>query len=552
MSNEAKTGKTLTVNFEVGKDLALATSDLYDSIEAFEPLVNQVSGQGFDDAMFGGLGSGNRLAGKFFNAGRDYTGIIKDHKSILESLMNTFIAAGHLYKDNDETGKEAFDRIRKENPRDRGDAPDKTALPDWSKPAGSNPAAPPALPTDLNKFATQNPGTKGHDWTPVKPEGGNEISLETYNDMKTKLTSGAQNIANLGGLWKHMGKQLAIDAKIFTETVNQKLENGMWNTPAAHKANTAIKGYVQNVNELSGRMNLIASNLEHTSGRLSIFGANLPEPLSQTAVPEDRKTARNNAITAFNNQYVPAVNAASNAIPVLPDPVPPTTQDPGSRPGPGSKQTSPQPSPGPGPQHKPQQPSNPSTPSEPSQPSPSQPSQPSTPSHPSQPSPSQPSQPSTPSQPSKPSGDDLSKALQNAQNALKNGIDPTTGLPLTPAQKAALEKATHGKGAGPGGKGGPGGAGGGGAPLKDAATQAASKLFPRASAATAGMTGLGRAGLAAAGQPGTPGGMGPAGQGGQQGGGSKEHKRADYLDSTEHLDEALGDAPVVAKPVVER
>ncbi len=60
------------------------------------------------------------------------------------------------------------------------------------------------------------------------------------------------------------------------------------------------------------------------------------------------------------------------------------------------------------------------------------------------------------------------------------------------------------------------------------------------------------AGLAAtAGQPGTPGGMGPAGQGAGQGN-QKEHKRADYLDSVEYLEEALGDAPVVAKPIVEK
>ncbi|WP_280488224.1 hypothetical protein [Nocardia cyriacigeorgica] len=42
----------------------------------------------------------------------------------------------------------------------------------------------------------------------------------------------------------------------------------------------------------------------------------------------------------------------------------------------------------------------------------------------------------------------------------------------------------------------------------------------------------------------------PAGAGGGQQ--AKEHKRADYLDTVQHIEEALGDPPEVAKPVVEK
>jgi hypothetical protein len=44
------------------------------------------------------------------------------------------------------------------------------------------------------------------------------------------------------------------------------------------------------------------------------------------------------------------------------------------------------------------------------------------------------------------------------------------------------------------------------------------------------------------------GGAAGAAQGGQQ----KDHKRADYLDSTEWLEEGIGEPSVVAKPVVDQ
>ncbi|PXX66588.1 hypothetical protein DFR70_103337 [Nocardia tenerifensis] len=75
----------------------------------------------------------------------------------------------------------------------------------------------------------------------------------------------------------------------------------------------------------------------------------------------------------------------------------------------------------------------------------------------------------------------------------------------------------------------------------------AAKLFPRAEATTTGTATGARAGLAANSGMGMGPGPGP-GAAGQQ----KEHKRADYLDSTEHLEEAIGEAPVVVKPIVEQ
>ncbi|MGW4770160.1 hypothetical protein ACWEO2_19195 [Nocardia sp. NPDC004278] len=163
------------------------------------------------------------------------------------------------------------------------------------------------------------------------------------------------------------------------------------------------------------------------------------------------------------------------------------------------------------------------------------------------------------------------QAASQAQDALKQGLDSaksaadqaaqqaqaaaakdmqSAGLAGLPSALSALGKDAL-KAGGGAGKGAGGGAGGGAGAGLLSPNSLSSKLFPRAAIGeAAGAATAARAGLAAAGQPGTPGGMGPAGHG--AGGQNKEHKRAAYLDSVEHIEEALGDAPVVVKPVVEQ
>ncbi|UGT59998.1 hypothetical protein [Nocardia asteroides] len=130
------------------------------------------------------------------------------------------------------------------------------------------------------------------------------------------------------------------------------------------------------------------------------------------------------------------------------------------------------------------------------------------------------------------------------------------GVPAIPALSELSEqvkRAGKGGGGAGGGVGGGGGGVGGGVGGERPALQnldKASKLFPRAAPA-AEFTAT-RAGIAPG--AGTPmSGMPMGGAGGAQGGGQqKDHKRADYLDSSEHLEEAFGEAPVVVRPIVEQ
>ncbi len=163
----------------------------------------------------------------------------------------------------------------------------------------------------------------------------------------------------------------------------------------------------------------------------------------------------------------------------------------------------------------------------------------------------------------------VQQGMQAAQQAAQQGMQAAQaeaakaglagGVPGVAGLAEGLAKGgAKGGGAGGGagaGKGGSLGVGSGpGATLSGKTSPTADRLFPRASMTDAAASAAsGRAGVAAG--AGAPGGMGgPMGGGGAGAGGgqNKEHKRADYLDSTEHLEEALGDAPVVAKPVVEK
>ncbi|MEV6273925.1 hypothetical protein [Nocardia sp. NPDC051832] len=135
------------------------------------------------------------------------------------------------------------------------------------------------------------------------------------------------------------------------------------------------------------------------------------------------------------------------------------------------------------------------------------------------------------------------EALAAAQQAAQNSLNGS-GLP-----KAADLAAKLGGGPGPGPS----------ALAKGLGLSEAAKLFPRVGATTSALTtgtgaGLGalgsRAGAASQAMPGSPGPAGAAGQGAGQG--QQAYKRPAYLESDAHLDELLGEAPKVVRPVVEQ
>ncbi|MEV6139618.1 hypothetical protein AB0L63_26930 [Nocardia sp. NPDC051990] len=144
-------------------------------------------------------------------------------------------------------------------------------------------------------------------------------------------------------------------------------------------------------------------------------------------------------------------------------------------------------------------------------------------------------------------GQGLGNALQSAANAAKDL--PGSGTPST-APGSPLK--TMSASAGPLAAGAKSGTGGGLGAAKELGRL--SSQFPRAGALGPVSTGAAmtaaRAGMAStAGTPGSPGSAGSAGRGAGQG--ENARKRAEYLDSVENMEEIIGSAQIVARPVLD-
>ncbi|MFI9503664.1 hypothetical protein [Nocardia sp. NPDC052566] len=142
----------------------------------------------------------------------------------------------------------------------------------------------------------------------------------------------------------------------------------------------------------------------------------------------------------------------------------------------------------------------------------------------------------------------MQQAMQAAEQAAQRaaGNQARAGMPGISGTPGLDPKAGLPKVGGPGpGVGVPGSVSG-----RDAAAQA--KLFPRASlSGAAPAAALGRAGMAPmAATPGSPGATGAAGRG--AGTDANNRKRPTFLDSTAPIEEAVGTAPRVVEPVIER
>lgn len=143
----------------------------------------------------------------------------------------------------------------------------------------------------------------------------------------------------------------------------------------------------------------------------------------------------------------------------------------------------------------------------------------------------------------------LSDLASAATDALKSATEQPTSTVPTSTPNSDLGRTTPASATPARGQGGSGGSGGGATPLKQLNKPT---TFPRADLTGTGAA-VARAGLASmAGTPGTPGAAGAPARGGAAGADEKSRKSPAYLDSDEHLDEAIGGAQVVSRPVVDQ
>ncbi|MFD4354887.1 hypothetical protein ACFWPX_20190 [Nocardia sp. NPDC058518] len=418
---------------------------------------------------------------------------------------------------------------------------------------------------------------------------GEDPGHYTYDQCVTIANSILQGntpraVAQASADWSKLARDLHLGFDGLRKKVEASKEH--WTSPngsnGADRAQGAMAAYADANDTLVTRVALIGVALEYASEWLYSTGFDMTQAMAQTgSAPtslyvtepeqEQKEIKRQAAIGVLRMVYVPGVNATSGVIAQLPDATPPTTgggpTGPGSNNNNGGGTTNGLGGATQGGGRKGNDPGKKQPPGQGDKNSPDKKDQ----------------QPGDKGGGDKGGGNQgggnqgggqgsggsgsglsgLQSGLAAAQQALQSGLGsnssagPASSLAglsgLSPAELAAA--AAKKTGAASKGGGGGSGAGGGGAAKAAGQNLNASKLFPRASAAIPVADAGARAGMAAgASSPGMPMGGMPMGGGGAGAGGGqqKEHKRADYLDSTEHLEEAIGAAPIVARPVVEQ
>ncbi|MFE7796287.1 hypothetical protein [Nocardia sp. NPDC057440] len=554
---------------------------------------------------FGSLGSGKILSRAFQDVGVELIDkTLPAYKKSLEDLAEAFIIAGHMVKNTEDASQAAFEELK--NLKGKGTALHAAAvagemmmrkydpgngwkwidadpeMPKWG--GGDKYGGPPAI-------AANGPATQTINTNMEPPE---IMTWDNSVAMWYALNEKSNGLVMMGGDWWRMASRLEMAFSTLGSSIDG-LTKTEWKGDGADTAKGAVDRLVGTGHQLTVSMRKIGQLLLDGSVWTAVMKAGMPQPGAngEYAIPtiDEENAAVRRAQDTFRNWYKPGVDASS-VLPVLPPPTgiqmpkpdPRTTERPGGDGGgtggnaTGSttaqqaafkksqqaladqqkafdkaQQQAEKDAKARNAEYEKQQKAAEQRYAEQQRIAQQQAQQ----------------------QAAKQAADQavqqvhqgMQQGMDAAQKAVEQGMAAAqqamakdmqtaglSGLSGLPSALSALGKdalKAGGGGAGKGGGGAGGGGAGAGAGLTNAAAQSA-KLFPRAALTEAAAAAAGRAGLATgAGAPGAPGGMGPAGQGANQGG-QKEHKRADYLDSIEHLDEALGAAPVVAKPVVEK
>ncbi|WP_039795610.1 hypothetical protein [Nocardia araoensis] len=547
--------------------------------------------------------SAEALASRFSEKGRELGRILDDHITILDDLTDTFFAAARHYRGTEEDNRVDFAALERrvsehkgitENLSKRwdpaglttaGDGSGNTyAHPDWNEVGKRKPEENHGLPTSLAE-----PGEVKFEPRGVHADDPENFTYSQYQTIISSITGGSPTmpikVAQAASDWRWLAGELKETFDILTNQMTTSRSS--WTSPnnngGAHRARQAITAYGTGTDQLNTNMKLIGDSLEYVSEWLYTTGVLLQQgddypPTRNSGETDDvyrqrkEEAAVRNYVRAMQAAYVPGVEETDKVIAVLPDPIPPTTgQVPGPGPGPGGP--GPGAAPGPGTntaqlasmQNAQRQAEQQRKALEDAQRQAQLDAQRRAAEQQQQ---QQQAAQQAAQQAQQQAAQQLAQQAQQAAQQIAQQAQQIGQQVASAAQQAAQQASLAGLPGMPNlsdatkklesalakGAGGPGGSAGGPGAPKSAANQnleKASKLFPRAATNAVTAAATGRAGLAA-GQgmmgPGMPMGGPGAAQGGQQ----KEHKRADYLDSTEHLEEALGDAPVVAKPVVEQ
>ncbi|MFF2087773.1 hypothetical protein ACFVVM_28680 [Nocardia sp. NPDC058176] len=606
---------SLKLEDDIATKAAGLCADLLDIIALVEGKAGEVSsmpGAGGGAQLFGNLPSGQALTREFFKVGTEFKDeILRDHKQVVNDMALSFLIAGNNYKNVDTDSKAELTRIREAEKVPDGIAhaeqswgPISRTQDGWAddtrKPPqnryekaeqnkggeyGGLPQNVSGLPEDMRQSVV------------ITGEAGTSLDYPALYEFGNSLLW-SEWILYQSSDWHRMSTQLGRGFGDFDNQIKGLVDSEQWTGHGAGAARDAVHRYAGRGMALVRAMTVLSDNLLDAYNWASTTKANMPTKPASEVKAEDRKSWETHSQGVFNNWWRPGVAASGSRIPILPGPagiqkVNPNEKGPGN--GPGA--TSPGSGPGAGgggtgaggggagggaqdksamaaqlkaqqdaahsqqmaalrqadEQRKAQEAAQKQAEQRAIQAAAQQKQQQ-----------AQESATSALSQAAQQAasqaqsiGEQIASAAESAAAQAQQAAS-LAGLSGIPTTGAALDEAAKKLGlAGAKGGGAGGGGGGVGGPKVDPAQnmEKASKLFPRASAAAEFASAAGRAGLAGAGSgAGMPmgGPMGGGGAGAGAGGQQKDHKRADFLDSVEHLEEAIGEAQTVVRPVVEK
>ncbi|MEU7142926.1 hypothetical protein ABZ942_26015 [Nocardia sp. NPDC046473] len=580
----------LKLTDDVAKQAATYCADMLDVIDLVAADVSRVVPT--QPEMFGHLLSGHQLTDEFVKAGKRFRDEVLDsHKKILTDMAQSFLIAGNHYKNADEQSQTDLDAIKNSRePREgivrvgqswqvvlcttKGD------VYGWADTPVHDPSNyQRATPDDkgnwqVGKYGGLPSGLQATDkGAAISAEPAVSLIYEDFNKLFSSL-GGVYAARDVSQGWNIMAGKLDAGFTDFNANISGLVDSEKWTGYGAESAKNAVhvytatgKALVQTMYNM-GTISLDAYNWGKTTQ------VNMPSQPAASMSDRNKILELGLARAAYGGWYEQGMAATSAAIPTIPLPQGPKPLQNNSTPGtpgpPGPPGAPGKASPGaPGLQNQQQQEEqqrklqqqadeqrkaleDQQRRAQEQQDQREKLQQQQEQQRATQQAAQQASQQAT--QMASQIGQQLSQAAQQMGSQLATAAQQAAqqaglaGLPTLPSMKDLEEQAkkalgtASAKGAGGPGPGSAAKLGGVGQTLDKAA-----KLFPRAEATTnAAATGA-RAGLASSAGMGMGPGPGPGAQGQQ-----KEHKRADYLDSTEHLEDAIGEAPVVVKPIVEQ
>lgn len=211
------------------------------------------------------------------------------HRNILTDMGKTFVAAGKQYEATEHISTVSFEDISFDNPR------------------GTPPTGAPKPISIPNHPRKPKSGTQ-YDAYSFGPEMGSQLGWETLYLIGNSIDS--QAVANAGGVWYWLSQTL--DTGFETLRSNISAVSDQWVGQGSQSAILATNQYVGASQQLTGDMNLLGDSLVYTSGWLQQTKTGMPPtpepppattPSQQTQNQTDLVQYQDNFQTYYSENY---------------------------------------------------------------------------------------------------------------------------------------------------------------------------------------------------------------------------------------------------------